>query len=258
MWFDEATVETAVELTPSWVGVVLVFLGYLGSIYVIAPGTAAATLRGTSWKTTTWPGILLAAYATFVSIKAGFFVERPGVDPPVSADVFPFVLTPVYDLAVAFDTGAFPSGHAMAATVFWGLVVFDLDVRTFRQRLALAVPVVAVVGVSRIALGLHYVADVIGGVGLGVLVLAVMLGVRSRASNPANATLGVALIPVLAGFPAGTPLEASALFAALVAVFFLFQYTDAVDEQRLSPDTDQNPDSRVSRQQVEIDSSTNE
>lgn len=258
MWFDQAPVEAAVELTPPWVAVAFVFLGYLGSIYVIAPGTAAVTVRGDSWETATWPGILIATYGTFASIKAGFFVERPAVDPPVSAELFPFVLAPVYDLAVYFDTGAFPSGHAVAATVFWGLVVLDLDVRTFRQRLALALAVVAVVGVSRVALGLHYVADVVGGVGLGVLVLGVMLAVRSRASRPASATLAVALVPVLAGFPAGTPLEAGALLAGLVTVYLLVQYTDVIDEKRLSSETSPTRDSRVTRGEAEVESTTHE
>ncbi len=235
MWFDEGAVETVIEVTPTWVAITLLFIGYLGSIYVVAPGVTLAYVRGDSWKTATWPGILIGAYGLFVALKAALFIERPqGPAPPFSAEVLPVVLRPVYDLAVQFETGTFPSGHALAATVFWGLVVIDTDVGRLWQRFCVATVIVTLVGLSRIVLGLHYVVDIIGGVALGLALLGVMVVVRRWASNPANATLVVALLPVAAGFPAGTPLEAGALLTLLASVYLLNEHTDLIASERLS------------------------
>lgn len=240
MWFDESVIQAVVDATPTWAAVALLLLGYLGSIYVVAPGVALAYFRGSSWRTATWPGVALGAYGLFVAIKAAFFIERPeGVAPPVTAEAFPSLLQPLYVLAVEFDTGTFPSGHALAATVFWGLVVIDLDVRSLPERLALAATVVFLVGYSRVALGLHFVADVVGGVVLGVVLLGVMVGVRQRVDSPANATLALALPPVLAGFPAGTPFEAGPLLAVLVGVYLLQEHTSLIDAERLERPADE-------------------
>ncbi len=232
MWFDEGAVETIIEITPTWVAISLLFIGYLGSIYFVAPAVTVAYFRGSSWRTATWPGILLGAYGLFVALKAIFFVERPPIEPPITAETSPLLLRPVFDIAVDFDTGAFPSGHALAATVLWGLIVLDVDIRRLWERLLLGASIVILVSASRVILGLHYIADVVGGVLLGILLLAVMVVVRRMASNPANATLAVGSLPVLAGFPAGEILEASALLAVLVGVFLVNQYTGIIPEER--------------------------
>ena len=245
MWFHEEPVETLIEVTPTWVTIALLFLGYLGSVYFVAPAVATAYVRGTSWNTATWPGIVLGGYGLFVTLKSGLYVERPALGPPFPAETLPFVLRPVYHLAVQFETGAFPSGHAVIVTVLWGLFVVDLEVRTVWERLAVALGVVVLVGYSRIVLGLHYVGDVVGGVALGLLLLAVMLVVRRRAAKPANATLLVALVPVLAGFPAGTPFEAGALLGVLVGVYLLNEYTGLVSPARLTGDDVEEPSRKV-------------
>ena len=247
MWFDEATVEMVTEVTPLWAAIVLLLVGYLGSVYFVAPTVALAYFKGTSWKTATWPGIVLGGYGLFATIKSALHIERPPVDPPFPAETFPLVLRPLYHLAVQFDTGAFPSGHVLIATVLWGLLVVDLQVRTVWERLAGAAVVVILIGYSRVALGLHYVDDVVGGVVLGTLFLGLMLFVRQRASTPANATLLVAFVPVVAGFPAGTPLEAGALLTALVTVYLLNQYTTVVSQERLAGQTPAESQSQASR-----------
>jgi undecaprenyl-diphosphatase len=66
---------------------------------------------------------------------------------------------------------SFPSGHAQAATVGCGiLVLIFLPVVAKPWRRALFVGaglVVALIGFSRVALGVHYLSDVIGGIVLG-------------------------------------------------------------------------------------------
>jgi undecaprenyl-diphosphatase len=71
---------------------------------------------------------------------------------------------------------AFPSGHAMTATVTFGLLVWLLvrftDARAARAAL-LVVAVVSVLGVgfTRLYLGVHWFSDVLGGWLLGVAVV---------------------------------------------------------------------------------------
>ncbi|GGY37886.1 phosphatase PAP2 family protein [Streptomyces djakartensis] len=72
---------------------------------------------------------------------------------------------------------AFPSGHAMTATVVCGLLLWLLHrhgVGRAVWRTALAVSVVSVtgVGLTRVWLGVHWPSDVVGGWLLGALVVA--------------------------------------------------------------------------------------
>ena len=73
--------------------------------------------------------------------------------------------------------GSFPSGHAFTATLAAGVVLlWVLPLLSSRGRTVawvLAVAVALAVGVSRVALGVHWVSDVVGGWLLGVALLAV-------------------------------------------------------------------------------------
>lgn len=85
---------------------------------------------------------------------------------------------PVVDATVATAPGAsFPSGHALGAAVTYGplLWVFlpSVPSRHRRKVVVAAVSVVAVVGVTRTALGVHHLSDVLAGWALGVLWLGV-------------------------------------------------------------------------------------
>ncbi|MEV0261885.1 phosphatase PAP2 family protein [Streptomyces sp. NPDC050617] len=71
---------------------------------------------------------------------------------------------------------AFPSGHALTATVVCGLLVWLLVLHGARRawiRAAVAVAAVSVVGVSltRVYLGVHWLSDVTGGTLLGAVLL---------------------------------------------------------------------------------------
>lgn len=73
--------------------------------------------------------------------------------------------------------GSFPSGHAMTATLAAGVVLlWALPLLSRRGRILLwigACAVPLVVGVSRVALGVHWVSDVVGGwlLGAGLVAL---------------------------------------------------------------------------------------
>lgn len=86
----------------------------------------------------------------------------------------PDVALPVVELPVS---ASFPSGHAMVSLVTWtvlALVVLPAVPRRARALLlALAAVVTTAVGFTRLALGVHFVSDVLAGWALGVGWLAV-------------------------------------------------------------------------------------
>ncbi|MFD9070440.1 phosphatase PAP2 family protein [Streptomyces lasiicapitis] len=80
---------------------------------------------------------------------------------------------------------AFPSGHAMTATVVCGLMVWLLRVYgagATASRVGLAVAVVSVIGVgfTRVWLGVHWASDIVGGWLLGVLTVALAVAAYER------------------------------------------------------------------------------
>ncbi|MCW3007681.1 MAG: putative rane protein [Solirubrobacterales bacterium] len=87
---------------------------------------------------------------------------------------------PVLPDPVAHANGlSFPSGHAESAIVAYGvlLVVFLPALRGAWRALAigLGAALVAAIGFSRVALGVHFVSDVLAGYALGAAWLAVMI-----------------------------------------------------------------------------------
>ena len=63
----------------------------------------------------------------------------------------------------------FPSGHSSIAIAFWGALAF-----LFRKRwvVGLSIALMLLIPLSRIYLGVHFLADVLGGITLGAIILA--------------------------------------------------------------------------------------
>ncbi len=107
---------------------------------------------------------------------------------------------PVVDHPVATAFGkSFPSGHAMASTVGYGsLLLAFLPLMPKRWRwpsIAAYFVIVALVAASRLALGVHFVSDVLGGVVLGLAWLAMSTAAFSiwrteRGKAPVHVTEG--------------------------------------------------------------------
>jgi membrane-associated phospholipid phosphatase len=76
---------------------------------------------------------------------------------------------PVFtDPLLTAANASFPSGHAMASLVVYGLLTFLILIRMRKTILRLAIILVAItlivlIGISRIYLGVHYFSDVMGG-----------------------------------------------------------------------------------------------
>jgi membrane-associated phospholipid phosphatase len=83
----------------------------------------------------------------------------------------------VSDYAHALQSWSFPSGHTVAATLFWGLVAVYLVsvVRSWTQRVTvvwLALGCIVLVALSRVYLGVHFLSDVLAAMGVGAFWLA--------------------------------------------------------------------------------------
>lgn len=97
-------------------------------------------------------GIILLATATDVLIWTLFPVPRPH-DPQIIIRAKPGV-------------PSFPSGHTVTATTLWGTL------SAFGQiPIAVAIAIVAGVMISRLYLGVHYLADLLGGVTIGLILV---------------------------------------------------------------------------------------
>ncbi|WP_422770553.1 phosphatase PAP2 family protein [Plantactinospora sp. WMMC1484] len=114
------------------------------------------------------PRVRLAVY--LLATTAGALLLDPSVKSLVGR------ARPVVEAPVAAATGnSFPSGHALGSMVVYGalLLVFLPAVR-YRKLFTTAVTLIVVaIGVTRIALGVHYLTDVLAGWLLGALWLSV-------------------------------------------------------------------------------------
>jgi len=95
------------------------------------------------------------------------------------------------DTMVVMDSFSYPSGHAMNAFIFYGLLAYYLIVFTKRQLLEIIIAVcsistIVLVGISRIYLGVHYPTDVLAGylAGLWVVMTAVYVNRRLSHTKP--------------------------------------------------------------------------
>ncbi len=107
--------------------------------------------------------------ATYIAVTGvGLAVIIP-VSKALVGRARPDLEQPVVELPT---NASFPSGHAMAAMVTWGalaIIVLAAIRPAHRRRLvAAAAAVVLLVGFTRIALGVHYVTDVVAGWALGL------------------------------------------------------------------------------------------
>ncbi|MFI0944138.1 phosphatase PAP2 family protein [Streptomyces sp. NPDC021020] len=158
------------------------------SNHILSPGTLRTAvalltlwlLHRRAWRLAAWSAVTaLASALTGTLVKAVVERARPALPDPVAH-------APGY---------SFPSGHAMTATTSFAiflLVLLPLVPRA-AHRLCWLTSAVAVVGVgfTRVALGVHWCSDVIGGWLLGLTVVAATAWAfeawRSDAHRPAAA-----------------------------------------------------------------------
>ena len=178
-------VETIQSAVPEWFLPVVELLTTLGDLPVLLGIACLALWVGERDRGAHAAGLILGGLALMVGLKATFALPRPPADLHL------------------IETGStsFPSGHAMGATVVYGALALTLErFGTRRRRLAVAGVLVALVGLSRIVLGVHYAADVLAGVVVGAAYLA---GASRLARNEPRRTFGLAAAVAVAGLAVG-------------------------------------------------------
>jgi membrane-associated phospholipid phosphatase len=107
---------------------------------------------------------------------------------------------PPSDVALVAETGySFPSAHALGATVVYVLLAIVSDAGERWQRFGVAGALVVVISASRVVIGVHYPGDVVAGVVVGVVYLAVVLRYFRDAERAFFLALVVALVGVALG-----------------------------------------------------------
>ena len=146
----------------------MTFISYFGSLSVT--GGMAFVIGIILWRQRRSDRLLALVVIVFGGMVLNglvkYIVHRPR----------PFFDNPLLTLT----SYSFPSGHAMAATVLYGLLVaFAVQTsKNWRHRViavSIGVSLVTLVCFSRIYLGVHYLTDVLGGVTEGVAWLALCL-----------------------------------------------------------------------------------
>ena len=80
---------------------------------------------------------------------------------------------------------SFPSGHAMAAVCFYGLIIYLLYRSNIKKKYKIVIItfltiLILLIALSRIYLGVHYASDVIGGVVIALIYLVIYVTIIDR------------------------------------------------------------------------------
>jgi len=142
-------------------------------------------------------------------------VAKGWFDTPRPFELDPDVVRTERALAGALGPG-FPSGHAQSSLTFWGLAALLARRRWFTVVAAL---IVVLVAFSRMYLGVHVPLDILGGLALGALMVALaVVVVRAELTPPAWLLLLVGVAgPFALHLLAPTP-ESDLLMGALAAL----------------------------------------
>lgn len=158
------------QLRPVWIGIALVG-GSEVSVLAVAALGAWLWRQGFGHEALV---ILALPAAVVVELAYKHLVHHPGPGPDLSHGDAPS-LTNL--LGGAAGGNSFPSGHMLRTTLVFGLVAFVAirlsgSVRTRTVVTVATACVVALMAVDRVYLGVHWLSDVIGGLLLGGVVLA--------------------------------------------------------------------------------------
>lgn len=140
----------------------------------------------------------LGGLGLYRTLKHVFERPRP-TTLPVDPSEVPGLLRPIYENAIAAGGFGFPSGHATTATLLYVGLAVVLPVGTRRQRFAAAGVLVGTVCVSRLALGVHNLVDVLAGIPTGLLALALFFWLPTQYAPDRRVTVGFAAVLPFAG-----------------------------------------------------------
>lgn len=169
-----------------------------GLLYWLGPWTPKLGRGLTRDRTAMVVALLAVAVALVVSLKGVFALPRPpGAGTATHAELLPAALRGVYESMATGEGFGFPSGHATLSLLVWGGIAWALRVGTRRQRTAVAATIVALIGLSRLVLGVHYLADILAGFAIAGAALGIGLGVLKTPERVFGLAAVVAVVGLL-------------------------------------------------------------
>jgi membrane-associated phospholipid phosphatase len=155
-------------------------------------------------------GLAISGMALITALKFSFLAARPRP----AVNVIPI-------------TGySFPSGHATTAAIGYGILAYDTEIGPRWARYGVAGAIVAIVALSRVVLGVHFVRDVLAGVLFGLAFLAATIAATRHAPWP-----GVVLalgMGILAFFVSDLSRDGVAVFGAAIGAALAWRVLDEV------------------------------
>lgn len=179
---------------------VFLLLGTLFWFGTSVPGPISLSRRNAAFAI----ALAFGGLAVTTALKELFALPRPpGAAEPAGAGVVPEGLIPLYAEIGAASSFGFPSGHAISTVVVYGGLALLVG---SRRGYAAAATLCVLIPLSRIALGVHYLVDVLVGLAIGGAYLAAVYRFCDRGSNSSRA-LTFALVAALAGAAIGYTAE---------------------------------------------------
>jgi membrane-associated phospholipid phosphatase len=214
-------VVTAVqELLPDWTALAIALLTQVGGGLFLW-----LVLTGLYWRRREREQVFLVV-ATYVVgfglyryLKLVFESPRPE-QPLLEVELVPRLVRPLYELTVLPANYGFPSGHATSATIVYVGLAAMVTVGTRRLRYAIAAGAVTLVGFTRVALGVHYLVDIVAGVALGGVLLGAVWGLLRVSRDPQSLVLGLGVLTTgLYAVESGLAFEAVVSVGLAVGLF---------------------------------------
>lgn len=194
--------EAVRQAVPPWLVPVVVGITHLGNVVVLLALFTIDYWFGDHERGAHALALALAGMALITALKALFAEPRP----------------PEQVRLIVASGFSFPSGHATIATIGYGALAFDLERGTRRTRYAVAGVIVVLIALSRVALGVHFLRDVVAGVAVGVAFLIVaefLTGHDPRPGFLLAAALGVVAV-LVSGASQDSVVEFGAILGAAV------------------------------------------
>lgn len=171
--FDKAVLDFFISMRREWLTEIMKAFTFIGGIEFIFPASAALLVW--FWLSKRIFHFLLLFFS--VSVSAGlvfllkdFFARlRPGIESQL----------------VNENSLSFPSGHAMMAIAFWGVLAYFLAKRVrnrFWKNFSVAIIIVLAfsISISRVYLGVHWPTDILGSWILGGVWFAGLIWLSER------------------------------------------------------------------------------
>lgn len=188
---------------PVFVALLATVVYWLGPRYDLLSRRAGATVLA----------ITVFALSSSVFLKYGFSMPRPPTDV----------------MLIAEDGKGFPSGHVTGAMATYGALAYYIETRSARVRYLLGMAIVTLVAFTRIALGVHYLGDVLAGLVVGT---AAILAVRWVSLDSMTWAFAMAVPVALAGSLLAGTMDSALLVGVAFGMTTAWRLVSSTDVHR--------------------------